>query len=632
MPERGNEMPVRRIWAVAAGTLAVVFLCEGDPAGASDFGLRMAVLNPQSSIHNPQWPSAAVASSVRAAGSPVPYDGAANVDPVDLTLSWPPVAGAQSYRVYFGADSTDPPLLQTTTKPSLKVAALVVPGRCYYWRVHTSLADQTAIAGPLWRFTIRSPTPPDPNLLAWYAFDEAAGAASRDLSGHGSETRLTQMTWSTTGAPGFDGGSVVSDGSGNVQFSIPGTPLPFDGLTLTGWFQVRQQNESAVLWCLGSGPDSCVSLLSDAANGSALVVDAVETSRKEHVISPAPDPLQTERWTHLAVTMNASTLEVVVHQDGATVLTARGVTCLPAVLEQAVQVSVAASLVPDLGLVGALDDIRLYARVLGPDELARTMLGHPDSPYGPDPLCWAQRHISVPAVLRWQGTDGAAGYDVYTGSDPANMRMVWRALDTPEYTLEEPLADGQTLYWLVESLREDGFVRGPLWQFSVTQESLDDVIAARGQGWRTDYPSYYGRVAPDISLTDVNGRGHRLRDYRGRHLLVVLWAPWCPACRTEMSHLSELRTTVGEDELALLAITDTTNADTLPAFLAEHREITFPVALKRISALPAPFGTIDYIPSGFYIAPDGTIKLGTVGAVGPEEIQAILRAAWRYQP
>jgi peroxiredoxin len=625
-------MPVRRVWGVAAGMLAVVFLCGGGPAGASDFGLPMAVLNPQSSIHNPQWPSAAVASSVRAAGSPVPCDGAANVDPVDLTLSWPPVAGAQSYRVYFGADSTDPPLLQTTTKPSLKVATPVVSGRCYYWRVNASLADQTTVAGLLWRFTIRSPTPADPNLLAWYAFDEAVGAVSGDLSGRGSEARLTHMTWSTTGAPGFDGGSVVSDGSGNVQFPIPGAPQSFDGLTLTGWFRMQRQEKSAVLWCLGNGPDSCVSLLADAAGGGGLVVEAVEQSRNEHVTSPATDPLQTERWTHLAVTMDAATREVAVYQDGAAVLTAGGVTCLPDILEQAAQVSVAASLVPDLGLVGDIDDIRLYARVLGPDELARTMLGHPDSPYGPDPPLWAQRHVTAPPVLRWHGTDDAAGYDVYTGSDPGNRKMVRRALNTTEYTLRELPPDGQILYWQVEALLGDGFVRGPLWRFSVTGQTLDDISAGRGPDWRADYTAYYGRVAPDVSLTDLNGRGHRIRDYRGRHLLVVLWAPWCPACRTEMAHLAELRPTIGEDELALLAVTDTTNADTLPAFLAEHPEITFPVALKKIFALPAPFGTIAYIPSGFYIAPDGTIKLGTVGAVGPEEIRAILRAAWRYQP
>jgi peroxiredoxin len=570
--------------------------------------------------------------SLPAAGSPVPYNGAANVDPVGLTLSWPAVPGAASYRVYFGADSTDPPLLQTTTKPQLKPAAQVSPGRCYYWRADASVAGGEVIPGPLWRFTLRSPAPADPDLLAWYAFDEAAGTVSHDLSGNGSEARMTGMTWSTTGAPGFDGGSVVADGSGDVRFSLPDGPRPLDRLTLTGWFRIHRQDVSAVLWCLGNGPDSCVSLVSDAAGGGGLAVEAVEEKQKQHITSPATDPLQADRWTHLAVIVDAAAQRVTVYQDGAAVLTVQAMTCLPDILEQATQVSLGASFTPDLGLAGGIDDIRIYARALDPDELARTMLGHPDSPCGPNPPWWAQRHISTPAVLRWQGTAGAARYNVYIGDDPTNMRMVWRALNKTEYFLTEPPAAGQTLYWQVESLVQGGFARGPLWQFSVTDQSLDDLTADRGQDWWAAYPLYYGRMAPDMSLTDLDGRGHRIRDYRGRHLLVVFWAPWCPACRTEMGHLSELRATVGEEELGLLAITDTTNTDALPAFLAEHPEITFPVAVRKLFALPAPFGSITHIPSGFYIAPDGTIKLAIVGAATPEEIQAILRAAWRYKP
>ncbi len=609
-------MRAGRALLVIVNAWGMVASCGAGTAGAFDGGLQPV----------------AVGSGVMAVGSPVPYDGAANVDPVGLSLSWPAVADAKSYSVYFGADSAEPPLLQTVTQPRLKLAAPLVPGRCCYWRVDTAAVDGTVIRGPLWRFTLRSPTPTDPDLLAWYAFDEAAGTAACDLAGHGSEARMTGMTRSTTGVPGLDGGSIASDGSGNVQFSIPGAPVPFGGLTLTGWFRIDRQDRSGAFWCLGNGPDSCITLLSNATNGGGLVIDAVEKTRKERVTSPATDPLQTERWTHLAVTMNASARGVVVYQDGAAVLRVKEMTCLADILEQATQVSLGASFAPDLGLAGGLDDIRLYGRVLDPEDLARTMVGHPDSPYGPDPPLWAQRHISAPAVLRWQGPEGAAGYDVYTGSEPGNMRMVRRALDKTEYALKEPPADGQTLYWQVEALGAGGFLRGPLWQFSVTKQSLDDIVVDRRQDWWADYTEYYGRVAPDLSLTDVDGRGHRIRDYRGRHLLVVLWAPWCPACRTEMGHLSGLREIIGADELALLAITDTSNSDTLPGFLADRPEITFPVALRKLSTLPAPFGTITRIPSGFYIAPDGTIKLAIIGAVSPEEIQAILHAAWLYTP
>jgi len=149
--------------------------------------------------------------------------------------------------------------------------------------------------------------------------------------------------------------------------------------------------------------------------------------------------------------------------------------------------------------------------------------------------------------------------------------------------------------------------------------------------WWADYVKYYHQVAPDLSLTDTNGRGHRVRDYRGRHLLLVVWAPWCSVCRTEFATLSELREDVSEDQMILLAVTDESNRGALPAFLADHPEINFPVCVTKLSATP-PFSSVTHVPSIFYIAPDGTMKLATVGAVPREIIEQILKAAWPYQP
>ena len=35
-----------------------------------------------------------------------------------------------------------------------------------------------------------------------------------------------------------------------------------------------------------------------------------------------------------------------------------------------------------------------------------------------------------------------------------------------------------------------------------------------------------GATMPDVSLRDLDGRVHRLADYRGRPLLVFMWASW----------------------------------------------------------------------------------------------------------
>lgn len=54
------------------------------------------------------------------------------------------------------------------------------------------------------------------------------------------------------------------------------------------------------------------------------------------------------------------------------------------------------------------------------------------------------------------------------------------------------------------------------------------------------------------------------------------------------------------------------------------------MCVTKLSAAP-PFSSVSRIPSVFYIAPDGTMKLATVGVVPQEVIESILKAAWPDQ-
>jgi cytochrome c biogenesis protein CcmG/thiol:disulfide interchange protein DsbE len=150
--------------------------------------------------------------------------------------------------------------------------------------------------------------------------------------------------------------------------------------------------------------------------------------------------------------------------------------------------------------------------------------------------------------------------------------------------------------------------------------SLKDIIQA-ARTWEPSFTAWYGKPAPDFALTDLDGKEHKLSDYKGKKVLLVLWATWCPPCRKEIPDLIELRETVSEDKLAMLAISNE-KPDLVKSFVAQAK-LNYTVLLDQ-GTLPGPYNTIKAIPSSFFIDPEGKIKLATSGLVSLSEIKAIL--------
>jgi thiol-disulfide isomerase/thioredoxin len=49
-----------------------------------------------------------------------------------------------------------------------------------------------------------------------------------------------------------------------------------------------------------------------------------------------------------------------------------------------------------------------------------------------------------------------------------------------------------------------------------------------------------GQLLQDAPMLGLNGPNRRLSDYRGRPLLINVWASWCAPCRAEMASLERL--------------------------------------------------------------------------------------------
>ena len=78
------------------------------------------------------------------------------------------------------------------------------------------------------------------------------------------------------------------------------------------------------------------------------------------------------------------------------------------------------------------------------------------------------------------------------------------------------------------------------------------------------------RHAPDLTFKGPDGKMLTLADFKGKALVLNLWATWCVPCRAEMPALDRLEAKAGADDFEVVAVNvDTARLERAPAFLDE---------------------------------------------------------------
>ena len=130
-----------------------------------------------------------------------------------------------------------------------------------------------------------------------------------------------------------------------------------------------------------------------------------------------------------------------------------------------------------------------------------------------------------------------------------------------------------------------------------------------------------GTMAPSLELPRINGDTADLAQYRGRPVIVNIWATWCPPCVREMPSLQRVYERFGEEGLEILAVA----VDDLPGerqpdgrieglvsrFVDEYG-LTFPVMIDPTGRTEQRFGT-EFLPTTVLIDREGRIRVTEVG-------------------
>lgn len=128
----------------------------------------------------------------------------------------------------------------------------------------------------------------------------------------------------------------------------------------------------------------------------------------------------------------------------------------------------------------------------------------------------------------------------------------------------------------------------------------------------------------DFSLTGLDGRQHRLSDYRGKWVVVNYWATWCPPCLEEMPELVHFHERHKEKDAVVLGV----NMEDIPAAelkrFVEENMVTYPILRSR-SGMTA-LGPIPGLPTTYLVAPDGSVTASKLGALTAQDIEAFIAA------
>jgi peroxiredoxin len=118
-----------------------------------------------------------------------------------------------------------------------------------------------------------------------------------------------------------------------------------------------------------------------------------------------------------------------------------------------------------------------------------------------------------------------------------------------------------------------------------------------------------GNTAPDFTIVDLNEKKVSLSDYRGKKIILNMWATWCPPCRAEMPEMqSYYETYAEEDNVEILAVNMTfqdsiSNIETFK----EENGITFPILLDRHNDVGVPYRVM-VLPTTWFINEEGIIS------------------------
>lgn len=127
------------------------------------------------------------------------------------------------------------------------------------------------------------------------------------------------------------------------------------------------------------------------------------------------------------------------------------------------------------------------------------------------------------------------------------------------------------------------------------------------------------KAIENISFVDGNGAQRNLSEFRGKVILLNIWATWCGPCRHEMPSLDRLQKALGGGHFAVVTLSiDRGGADVVRRFYADIKIESLPIFIDSAGKAMRDLAVVG-VPATLLIARDGR-EIGRL--VGPAEWDA----------
>lgn len=121
-----------------------------------------------------------------------------------------------------------------------------------------------------------------------------------------------------------------------------------------------------------------------------------------------------------------------------------------------------------------------------------------------------------------------------------------------------------------------------------------------------------GRMAPDFQFPDLKGKLVALSDFRGKVVLLNIWATWCRPCVEEMPALERLYQKLKGKPFEIVAVSvDSEGLDNVQPFV-KKLGLSFPILMNTNGSIRQTYGTTG-VPESFIIDQEGKIVRKIIG-------------------